>query len=112
MDLSDASFDSLVHMLYEAVERPTAWSAFYQALGRTVDAGSVQLLALDKQHGALSYSDGFNLPTEGELAYLQKYSQIDPRMQIVLHSNPANGFIATRRLAMNLSKAIPSIRNS
>ena len=88
MDLSDASFDNLVHMLYEAVERPAAWSAFYTALGQTVDAGSVQLLAMDKQHGALSYSDGFNLPTEGELAYLQKYSQIDPRMQLVLQLEP------------------------
>src|SRR5690606_30181 len=35
-------------------------------------------------HGTLSYSDGANLPVQGELAYMQHYRFIDPRVPVVL----------------------------
>jgi hypothetical protein len=34
--------------------------------------------------GALSYSDGANLPVQGELAYMQRYRFIDPRLPLIL----------------------------
>ncbi|MFM0642424.1 helix-turn-helix transcriptional regulator [Paraburkholderia metrosideri] len=83
MDLSVERYDSVVHLLYEAVARPAAWADFFASLGQAVGASAVHMLALDKQHGALSYSDGFNLPTDGELAYIQKYGKIDPRTALI-----------------------------
>jgi hypothetical protein len=87
VDLSDARYDSIVHLLYEAVARPAAWADFFTSLGEAVGASAVHMLALDKQHGALSYSDGFNLPTDGELAYIQKYGKIDPRTALILQND-------------------------
>lgn len=84
MDLSAERYDSIVHLLYEAVVQPAAWASFFTSLGDAVDANSIHMLAVDKQHGALSYSDGFNLPTDGELAYIQKYGKIDPRTALAL----------------------------
>jgi DNA-binding CsgD family transcriptional regulator len=83
VDLSDARYDNIVHLLYEAVARPAAWADFFTSLGEAVGASAIHMLALDKQHGALSYSDGFNLPIDGELAYIQKYGKIDPRTALI-----------------------------
>jgi hypothetical protein len=87
VDLSDARCDSIVHLLYEAVARSAAWTDFFTSLGEAVGASAIHLVALDKQHGALSYSDGFNLPTDGELAYIQKYGKIDPRTALILQND-------------------------
>jgi DNA-binding CsgD family transcriptional regulator len=84
MDLSDASYDLIVHLLYDAVARPAGWITFFTTLGQAVDADSVHMLALDKQLGTLSYSDGYNLPIDGELNYIQKYGNIDPRFAKII----------------------------
>ena len=42
------------------------------------------MLAVDKRHGTLSYSDGANMPVQGELAYMQHYRFIDPRLPVIL----------------------------
>jgi DNA-binding CsgD family transcriptional regulator len=42
------------------------------------------MLAIDKRHHTLSYSDGANMPVQGELAYMQHYRHIDPRLPVVL----------------------------
>jgi DNA-binding CsgD family transcriptional regulator len=83
VDLSVERYDSVIHLLYEAVAYPAAWANFFNALGDALEASSIHMLAIDKQHGTLSYSDGFNLPTDGELGYIQKYGKIDPRMAAV-----------------------------
>jgi DNA-binding CsgD family transcriptional regulator len=88
MDLSTERYEAIVHLLYEAVAEPAGWPDFFTSLGQAIDANSVHMLAIDKKHGALSYSDGFNLPTEGELAYIQQYASIDPRMAAVLQVDP------------------------
>jgi len=89
MDLSNERFDRVIHLLYEAVANPSGWKTFFDLLGDALDAATIHLLALDKQHGALSYSDGFNLPVDGELGYIQKYGKIDPRMGLLLQKNVA-----------------------
>lgn len=87
MNLSPEVRNQLVSLLYEAVEHHQPWSKFYQYLSENVET-SIYSLALDKKHGVLSYSDGVNLPDEGELGYIQKYSAIDPRMQFMLAKAP------------------------
>ena len=84
MDLSDASFHRLLDRVYEAAEHPSRWSALYEHLCEAVEATSIHMLAVDKQRGALSYSDGANLPVQGELAYMHRYHAIDPRLPMIL----------------------------
>jgi DNA-binding CsgD family transcriptional regulator/PAS domain-containing protein len=83
MDLSEKSFQRLIDLLYEAVEHPERWKKFYEALQPAIGVKSIHMLAVDKRHGALSYSDGANLPVEGELAYINHYRLIDPRLQMI-----------------------------
>ena len=52
--------------------------------GDPLDVQSIHMLAVDKRHGTLSYSDGANLPVQGELAYMQHYRFIDPRVPVIL----------------------------
>jgi DNA-binding CsgD family transcriptional regulator len=49
---------------------------------------SIHMLGTDKRHGTLSYSDGANLPVQGELAYMQHYRFIDPRVPVILQQPP------------------------
>lgn len=83
MDLSEQSLHRLIECTYDAAEHPDRWRNLYEELKRAVGVKSVHVLALDKRHGTLSYSDGANLPVEGELAYLQRYRFIDPRLPVV-----------------------------
>lgn len=87
MDTSEKTYNELVSLLYEAVEHNQPWSRFYQLLSDALGTG-IYSLALDKKHGTLSYSDGANLPDEGELGYIQKYQAIDPRMPFMLQVPP------------------------
>jgi DNA-binding CsgD family transcriptional regulator len=88
MDLSTERYEEVVHLLYEAVVEPAGWQDFFTALGQAIDANVIHMLAVDKTHGSLSYSDGFNLPAEGELAYIQKYGSIDPRAARIWQNAP------------------------
>lgn len=84
MDLSDHSFERIVGLLYETLEAPQQWHRLYEELAAAIGAKSIHMLGLDKRHGTLSYSDGANLPVQGELAYMQKYRFVDPRLAIIL----------------------------
>lgn len=79
MDLSEQAYERFVGMIYEAAEHPAHWRALYEELQQALGARSIHMLGIDKRHGTLSYSDGANLPLEGELAYMHHYRLIDPR---------------------------------
>jgi DNA-binding CsgD family transcriptional regulator/PAS domain-containing protein len=91
MDLSEQSFHALIERIYDAAEHHARWGAVYEALRGALQVKSIHVFAIDKRHGTLSYSDGANLPAEGELAYLQRYRFIDPRFPLVL-SKPAGSW--------------------
>ena len=84
MDLSEQSFHRFIDLVYEAAENPRQWRRFYEALQRALDVQSIHMLGTDKRHGTLSYSDGANMPVEGELAYMQHYRFMDPRVPVIL----------------------------
>lgn len=84
MQSSEPSLLRFIDLIYDAVEHPPRWKAFYEELQAAIDVKSIHVLALDKRHGTLSYSDGANMPVEGELAYMQQYRFIDPRLPVVL----------------------------
>ena len=84
MDLSEQSFHRFIDLVYEAAEKPERWRSLYEQLQEAIGVKSIHMLALDKRHGTLSYSDGANLPVQGELAYMQHYRFIDPRMPVIL----------------------------
>lgn len=79
MDLSEPSYLRFLDLIYEAAEKPEAWRTVYAELREALGIKSIHVLGVDKRHGTLSYSDGANLPVDGELAYMQYYRHIDPR---------------------------------
>jgi DNA-binding CsgD family transcriptional regulator/PAS domain-containing protein len=83
MDLSEQSFLHFVDLIYSAAEKPDQWREVYAQLQVAVGAKSIHMLGFDKTAGTLTYSDGSNLPVEGELAYMHHYRLIDPRMPIM-----------------------------
>jgi DNA-binding CsgD family transcriptional regulator len=87
MDLSETSFHRFIDLVYQAVEHPEHWRRVYDELQLALDVKSIHMLAIDKQHGTLSYSDGANMPIEGELAYIQKYRHMDPRWSAILEKD-------------------------
>lgn len=84
MDLSEHSLHRFIELIYDAVEKPDRWRHLYEELQPALGVKSIHMLGLDKRHGALSYSDGANMPVQGELAYMQHYRHMDPRSPIVL----------------------------
>ena len=82
MDLSEPSYVHFVERIYEAAERPERWRPLYDDLKVAIGARSIHVLGIDTRNGSLSYSDGANLPVEGELAYMHHYRLIDPRTPI------------------------------
>lgn len=84
MDLSEQSYHRFIDNIYEAVEKPEQWRNLYENLRDATGVTSIHVLGTDKRHGTLSYSDGANLPVQGELAYMQHYRFIDPRAPVVL----------------------------
>ncbi|HEY8605651.1 MAG TPA: helix-turn-helix transcriptional regulator [Noviherbaspirillum sp.] len=97
MDLSDRSFEHLIGLIYETLESPERWHALYEALAAATDTKSIHVLGLDKRHGTLSYSDGANLPVQGELAYMQHYRFSDPRLAMILE-RPLFGWVHCHEL--------------
>jgi DNA-binding CsgD family transcriptional regulator len=84
MDLSEQSYLRFLDLIYEAAEKPERWRHLYEELQAAIGVKSIHMLALDKRHGTLSYSDGANLPVQGELAYMQRYRFMDPRLPAIL----------------------------
>lgn len=84
MDLTEQSYQRFIDLIYDAVEHPAEWKTLYEALQEALGVQSVHVLALDNRHGTLSYSDGANMPVDGELAYMQQYRFIDPRLPVIL----------------------------
>lgn len=77
-----------IDLVYQAAEDPSKWKRFYEELQQAIDVQSIHMLATDHRHGTLSYSDGANMPVEGELAYMQHYRYIDPRVPVILQRPP------------------------
>lgn len=84
MDLSEQSYQRFIDLIYDAAEKPERWRTLYEELQTALDVKSIHMLAVDKRHGTLSYSDGANMPVQGELAYMQHYRFIDPRLPVIL----------------------------
>ncbi|MBC5782266.1 helix-turn-helix transcriptional regulator [Ramlibacter sp. USB13] len=82
MDLSERSFLQCLDVVYAAAEDSARWREVFEHLRDVLGVKSIHMLGVDKRHGALSYSDGVNLPVEGELAYMHHYRAIDPRNAI------------------------------
>ena len=83
MDLTEQSFHRFIDLVYAAAEDPAQWRRFYDELQVAVGVRSIHMLGIDKRLGTLSYSDGANMPVEGELAYMHHYRLIDPRLPMM-----------------------------
>lgn len=77
-------YGQLVDLVYSAVEDPSTWPAVYEGIRAATGSESVHMLSFDNRHETLAYSEGANLPVQGELAYIRHFHAIDPRMALVL----------------------------
>jgi DNA-binding CsgD family transcriptional regulator/PAS domain-containing protein len=83
MDFSDEAFLHFLDLVYSAAERPDRWREVYAQLQKALGVKSVHMLGFDKAAGMLTYSDGANLPVEGELAYMHHYRTMDFRLPML-----------------------------
>lgn len=83
MDLSEQSFQHFIDLVYAAAEHPQLWRRFYDQLQVAAGVRSIHMLSFDKGLGTLAYSDGANMPVEGELAYMHHYRLVDPRIPMM-----------------------------
>jgi DNA-binding CsgD family transcriptional regulator len=84
MDLSEQAAQHLLERIYDAAEFPDRWRAVYEGFRDALGVASIHVLGIDKRHGTLSYSDGANLPLDGELAYIQHYRFLDSSTPVLL----------------------------
>lgn len=84
MTSSGPAYARLIDLIYAAVEDPAAWPAVYEGIQAATGSESVHMLGFDNRHQTLAYSEGVNLPVQGELAYIRHYHAIDPRTRMVL----------------------------
>lgn len=92
MNLIQQRSHEFIELIYQAAEHPSQWKKVYEELQAATRVQSVHMLAIDRRHGTLSYSDGANMPVEGELAYMQHYRHLDPRLPMVLE-RPLGGWL-------------------
>ena len=100
MDLSEQSFQRFIDLIYAAAEEPQRWRRFYEELQVAVGVRSIHMLGIDKRVGTLAYSDGANMPVEGELAYMHHYRLADPRPGAHFDYAPVGDAVLERARAM------------
>lgn len=83
MEADEQQYDRLVHRIYDTVGEAAGWKALYADLAALTGASTIHVLAFDKHHDTLSFSDGFNLPVAAELGYIQHYHRLDPRLALL-----------------------------
>ena len=107
MDLSEQSHHHLLDLVYDAAEHPERWQTAYEQIRLAVGAKSIHVLGIDKRHGTLSYSDGANLPVEGELQYMQRYRLTDPRLPMMAAKPPGSWWHCHEELPQALVDTLP-----
>jgi DNA-binding CsgD family transcriptional regulator len=83
-EVSAPPYSDSLDLIYSCLEDARQWRRVCERLREATGSESIHLFALDHRHETLSYSDGANLPVDGELAYMQRYRFIDPRMPLVM----------------------------
>lgn len=92
MNLSDEKYEDLVHLIYAVLDQPDGWLPFCKALTSVLDATFIQIIALDRNYQALSFSategagDGVERDA-AELVYLKHPVKADPRWDMVLRED-------------------------
>lgn len=79
----EEQYERLIHRIYDTVGNPAGWQTIYADIAAAIGAKTIHVLAFDKGHDALSFSEGFNLPIAGELGYIQRHYRNDPRLALM-----------------------------
>lgn len=83
MNLSQAQFDRAVNLIYDTLDKRSAWRSVLECVHEAVGGRAIHLLAFDAEHGALSYSEGADMAPQIDLEYIQKFQFIDPRVELM-----------------------------
>lgn len=113
MNLTDEKYEELVQLIYAVIDQPDGWHDFCKALTLVMDVTLSQIIALDLNHNALSFSVIGGLKdaaerTTAELSYLHNPVEQDPRWSALLnpetvdwvqcHTFVSDEFVAQSRL--------------
>ena len=84
----DAPQEELVTSIYDAALDRSKWPAALERIRVFTATTAIQLMAVDRRLGVISFSATANAPHEAELAYVRHYCAIDPRVKILLADEP------------------------
>ena len=78
----------IVSAIYDAALDRARWSAALERIRLYVGATAVQLMAVDRRLGIISFSATANVSQDAELEYVRRYCAIDPRVKVLLADVP------------------------
>ena len=92
MDLSDQKYEELIHLVYAVLDQPDGWETFCTTLSAALDATMTQVLAMDRDHHAISLSisgGSADAATRiaAELAYIKHRADTDARWSLVMRED-------------------------
>jgi DNA-binding CsgD family transcriptional regulator len=78
----------LVASIYDAAVDKTCWPAALERIRLYVGVTAIQLMAVDRRLGIISFSATANVSQDAELEYVRRYCAIDPRVKVLLADAP------------------------
>ena len=78
----------LVASIYEAAVDKACWPAALERIRLHVGVTAIQLMAVDRRLGIISFSATANVSQDAELEYVRRYCAIDPRVKVLLAGAP------------------------
>lgn len=80
--------EELLAAIYDAALDRKRWPAALERIRLYVGVTAIQLMAVDRRLGIISFSASANLSHDGELEYVRRYCAIDPRVKVLLADVP------------------------
>ena len=84
----DTPQEELVTSIYDAALDRTKWPAALERIRVFTATTAIQLMAVDRRLGVISFSATANVSQDAELEYVRRYCAIDPRVRTLLAREP------------------------
>lgn len=78
----------IISAIYDAALDRKLWPAALERIRRFIGVTAIQLMAVDRRLGTISFSATANVSEDAELEYVRRYCAIDPRVKVLLGDAP------------------------
>ncbi len=89
----------IIAAIYDAAVDRTRWPAALERIRNYVGVTGIQLMAVDRRLGIISFSATANLSHDAELEYVRRYCAIDPRVKVLLADAPGTWLLCHELLS-------------